>query len=62
VTHDELPIFRTREKLPIAATFTPLWLSEETFLIRWDASVLPLCEYQGQSVTVITPDNMFAEL
>jgi transcriptional regulator with XRE-family HTH domain len=58
----ELPIFRTRGKLPIAATFTPLWLSDGTFLIRWDASVLPLGEYQGQSVTVITQDNMFTEL
>jgi transcriptional regulator with XRE-family HTH domain len=58
----ELPIFRTRGKLPIAATFTPLWLSDGTFLIRWDASVLPLGEYQGQSVTAITRDNMFTEL
>ena len=58
----ELPIFRISDKVPIAVTFTPLWLSDGTFLIRWDASVLPLAEYQGQSVTVITPDNMFTEL
>jgi transcriptional regulator with XRE-family HTH domain len=58
----ELPIFKIRGKVPIAVTFTPLWLSDGTFLIRWDASVLPLGEYQGQSVTVITPDSMFTEL
>ena len=58
----ELPIFRTRGKVPIAATFTPLWLSDGTLLIRWDASVLPLSEYQGQSIAVITQDNMFTEL
>ena len=58
----ELPIFRTGGKVPIAATFTPLWLSDGTFLIRWDASVLAHGEYQGQSVTVITQDNMFTEL
>jgi transcriptional regulator with XRE-family HTH domain len=58
----ELPIFRTRGTLPITATFTPLWLSDGTFLIRWDASALPHGEYRGQSVTVITQDDMFTEL
>ena len=57
----ELPIFRTGEKIPVTWTSTPLWFSDGTFVLRGDASILPLGEYQGQSVTVITHDDMACE-
>jgi transcriptional regulator with XRE-family HTH domain len=50
----EAPIFRTGGKLPVATTLTPLWLSDGTFVLRGDTSVLPPGEYRGPLVTAIT--------
>jgi transcriptional regulator with XRE-family HTH domain len=50
----EAPIFKTGGKLPVATTLTPLWLSDGTFVLRGDTSVLPPGEYRGPVVTPIT--------
>jgi len=58
----EAPIFRTGGRVPVRTTFTPLWLSDGTFVIRGDSSIVPIDEYHGQSVTAITQDDMTFEL
>ena len=58
----EIPIFRTEEKIPVVTTFTPLWFADGTFLLRWDTSLLPIAEYQGQSIKAITGDGAIFEL
>ena len=54
----ECPIFSTAKKIPAVTTLTPLWLSDGTFILKGEQSVLPLDEYHGQSVTVITHDDV----
>ena len=58
----EFSIFRTEERRPVITTFTPLWLSDGTFIVRSDSSVLSPGEYYGQSVTAITHDDVACEL
>lgn len=52
----EVPNFSTGGRVPLTVTFTPLWLSDGTFVVRGDNSVLPLGEYHGQSVKTVTCD------
>jgi transcriptional regulator with XRE-family HTH domain len=58
----EVPVFGTGGKRPLAVTFTPLWLSDGTFLVRGDNSVPPPGEYRGQSVKTVTCDYGTFEL
>jgi DNA-binding XRE family transcriptional regulator len=50
----EAPIFKTGGKLPVATALTPLWLSDGTFVLRGDTSILPPGEYQEPVFTAIT--------
>ena len=57
----EVSIFGTGERVPLMITYTPLWFSDGTFVVRSDSSRLPINEYHGQSVTVITHDELASE-
>ena len=57
----EVSIFRTGARMPIRTTFTPLWFSDGTFVVRGDTSILPIGEYHGQLVQAITHDDMVSE-
>ena len=54
-------IFRTGERVPVTISYTPLWLSDGTFVIRGDSSILPIGEYHGHSITAIASDDMASE-
>lgn len=58
----EVTIFRAGERMPVRTTYTPLWLSDGTFVLRGDSTILPIGEYHGQMISVITPDDVPSEV